>query len=205
MSSDKGTSTAKFAELRKRAQVYLAAPSDNAQYLSQAKVKRLVHELDTYQAELELQNEDLCQAREELYSSCKRYSNLYDFSPAGYLSISEKGLILEANLTAADMLGVARSQLLKQALSSFIVEEDQNTHHCCRKKFLDTKKNGVLFHAQLKSVVDSNVDASAVHFRTIITDITKEKQLGIKRFAMKPITRKYSAKIVREVLDGQTL
>ena len=38
------------------------------------------------------------QSQEELNKTRKRFADLYDFAPVGYLTISEKGLILEANL-----------------------------------------------------------------------------------------------------------
>jgi PAS domain S-box-containing protein len=52
-----------------------------------------------------------------------RFSDLYDFAPAGYLTLDAKGLIREANLTAARMLGVARADLLGRNLSRFIARE----------------------------------------------------------------------------------
>jgi two-component system cell cycle sensor histidine kinase/response regulator CckA len=178
----------KFVDLRKRAHVLLSESKDNISAMSPEDVKRLVHELDTYQIELELQNEDLRMAQEELDKSRKRHVDLYDFAPVGYLTISEKGLILEANLTAADMLGVEKGYLLRQILSSFIIDEDQDILYRCRKKLLETKqpqtcdlrmrkKDGSVFYAQLKSKVSFDLDGSLGQFRTVISDITEQKQL----------------------------
>jgi len=188
MASDNGTSTGKFTELRRRAQAYLSAPTDKVHSLSQEDVKKLVHELDTYQVELELQNEDLQKAQEEINKSRKRFSDLYDFAPVGYLTVSDKGLILEANLTAANLLGLERQYLLKQPLSAFIVDEDQDIHYRCRKKLLNTgmpqtcnfrlrKNDGTQFHAQLNSSVDAFIDGGSGQFRTVITDISEQKKL----------------------------
>ncbi len=54
-----------------------------------------------HQIELEMQNEELQRSQTELENARARYFNLYDLAPIGYVTLSEKGLILEANLTAA--------------------------------------------------------------------------------------------------------
>ena len=82
--------------------------------------RQLLHELRVHQIELEIQNEDLCRAQAELDAARARYFDLYDFAPVAYLSLNEAGIILQANLTAATLLGVPRTLLLKQPLSGFI-------------------------------------------------------------------------------------
>ena len=81
---------------------------------------RLVHELQVHQVELEMQNEELRRAQEELEASRARYFDLYDLAPVGYFTVSEQGTILEANLTAATLLGIERGTLLAQPLTRFV-------------------------------------------------------------------------------------
>jgi len=66
-----------------------------------------------------MQNEELRRTQADLEASRARYFDLYDLAPVGYFTISERGLILEANLTAATLLGVARGALIKQPLTRF--------------------------------------------------------------------------------------
>ena len=101
-------------------------------------LQRLVHELQVYQVELEMQNEDLRQSQTELEETRARYVELYDFAPVGYLSLNENGVVSEANLCAAAMLGVTRSVLVNQTLSSFIHPDDQGLCSNQRRRIIET-------------------------------------------------------------------
>jgi len=72
--------------------------------------RRLLHELQVHQIELEMQNEELQRAREELDESHARYADLYDFAPVGYFTFDRQGLVQEVNLTGAEMLGMTKGQ-----------------------------------------------------------------------------------------------
>ncbi len=114
-----------------------AAPApENLQALSSEQTRRTLHELRVHQIELEMQNEELRRAQVELDAARSRYLDLYDFAPVGYCTVSEQGLILEANLTAASLLGVARSALVQQRLTSFILPEDEDIYYLHRKQAL---------------------------------------------------------------------
>ena len=99
------------AQLRRQAEKIIrgkvARMSENLKALSPEEIRKTIHELHVHQIELEMQNEELRRAQAELDAARSRYFDLYDLAPVGYCTISEKGLILEANLTAATMLGVA--------------------------------------------------------------------------------------------------
>src|SRR5215831_15726106 len=130
------------SELRRRAEEKLRTePAELERIGSQSQeVKELLHELQVHQIELELQNEELRRAQLELAASHERYFDLYDLAPVGYLTINETGLIQEANLTAANLLGVERSRLIKQPAARFIIKDDQNIYYRHRKEVLETRK-----------------------------------------------------------------
>src|SRR5664279_3368242 len=114
-------------DLRRRAEE--KAHTDDVQTqetLSPEEAGRLLHELQVHQIELEMQNEELRRAQGELEASRARYFDLFDLAPVGYFTLSEQGLILEANLTGAGLLGVGRRALVKQSLTRFILLEDQD-------------------------------------------------------------------------------
>lgn len=91
---------------------------ENIATLSPEETRRMLHELRVHQIELEMQNEELCRAQVELSAAKARYFDLYDLAPVGYCTISEQGLILQANLTAATLLGVARGRADPAAFDS---------------------------------------------------------------------------------------
>lgn len=102
--------------------------------------KHLLHELRIHQAELEIQNEELRRIQNKLEASQERYISLYDHAPIGYLTLNGQGLILEANLTVAAMLGTTRAELLNKRMSSFILPEDQDTYYLNQKTHNETNE-----------------------------------------------------------------
>jgi two-component system, cell cycle sensor histidine kinase and response regulator CckA len=104
------------------------------QALSLEATRTLVHELRVHQIELELQNEELRRTQHELSAARARYFELYDLAPVGYLTVNKNGLIEEVNLTAATMLRLSRSALLKQAISKIFFQEDQDLYYLQHKQ-----------------------------------------------------------------------
>ena len=106
--------------------------------LSPEATRELLHELQVHQIELEMQNEELRRAEHGLDAARARYFNLYDLAPVGYCSVSEQGLILQANLAAATLLGASRSTLVKQPLSRYLFKADQDIWYLHRKMLVET-------------------------------------------------------------------
>jgi diguanylate cyclase (GGDEF)-like protein/PAS domain S-box-containing protein len=102
--------------------------------------EQLIHELRVHQIELELQNEELHRAQDELALLHARYFDLYDLAPVGYLTLSEACVIQEVNLAAATLLGVERRLLTGQRLTHFIHPEDQDTHYQAQRRLRSTRK-----------------------------------------------------------------
>lgn len=88
--------------------------------LSKEGTRKLVHELEVHQIELEMQNEELFRARNEAEGALKKYTDLYDFAPIGYLTLDSTGTIHSVNLSGAALLGVGRSGLIGRHFSLFI-------------------------------------------------------------------------------------
>ncbi|MDR4497517.1 MAG: sigma 54-interacting transcriptional regulator [Candidatus Scalindua sp.] len=175
-----------FSDLRKEAKKRLGPESIPLEKLSDEEVRKLAHELQVHQIELDMQNEELRNAQMEIERSRDRYTFLYDHAPVGYFTISEKGSILEANLTGAAILGIERNFLIKEPVSKFIVSEDQDKFYHYRRSVYDgketkacelkmVKKDGTVFHAQLECAEVHVADDISRQWRAVLTDITERK------------------------------
>ncbi|MEI6315175.1 MAG: PAS domain-containing protein, partial [Syntrophus sp. (in: bacteria)] len=140
--TDKNTQAKPADELRNRAEVIAQENSilspEHSEELTPKEVRQTLHDLRVHQIELEIQNEELRLSQESLEAARRRYFDLYDMAPTGYFTISEKGLILETNLTAATLLGVRRVDLVGQPLSRFIAKEEQDIYYNHRKLLFET-------------------------------------------------------------------
>ncbi|MHB8972883.1 MAG: hybrid sensor histidine kinase/response regulator [Pirellulaceae bacterium] len=173
------------ADLRRRAEE--KARADKAQVtLSPEETGRLLHELQVHQIELEMQNEELRRIQGEVEASRARYFDLYDLAPVGYFTLSEQGLILEANLTGARLLGVERIALVRQRLTRFVLPADQDIYYKQRKQLFETgspqayeirmlRADAAPFWARMEATVAQEA-AGAPVCRTVMSDITAQKQ-----------------------------
>ncbi len=109
-------------DLRRRAEDEVRE-SGRAAHLPEPDVRKLCHELEVHQVELELQNEALQELQQDLRISEEKYRDLYDFAPIGYVTLDADGRILEANLAAASLLGEVRTSLTNQKLPFFLERE----------------------------------------------------------------------------------
>ncbi len=95
----------------------------NAEALKDADVKKLVHELQVHQIELEMQNEELRRAHQIAETALKKYTMLFDLAPLGYFSLDPEGTICDLNYTGADILGERRFSLINSNFKLFIAKD----------------------------------------------------------------------------------
>ena len=159
--------------------------------LSPEETRRMLHELRVHQIELETQNEELRRAEVELDTARARYFDLYDLAPVGYCTLGEQGLILEANLAAADLLGVARGSLGKQPLSRFILSDDKGVYYLHRKRLFETGEPQVCefrmlragaapFWVRMGATAAQDADGALV-CHAVLSDVTDRKRAEKER------------------------
>ncbi len=160
--------------------------------------QHLLDELTVHQTELEIQNEDLKQTQQELLAARDRYTDLFEFAPIGYLTLDKNNVILEANLTFCRMLGLSRSNVLKQRFTIFISPENQDIFYLTTlqirqknsQKIIELslkKADGLSFIAQL-SIICTTEDS----LRLAVVDVTEREQA---EEALKESQKKYQALI----------
>jgi two-component system, cell cycle sensor histidine kinase and response regulator CckA len=148
--------------------------------------RQLVHDLSVYQAELEIQNEELRHTQLELEVSRARYIDLYDHAPCGYFTLSESGVIDAANLAAASLLRLTSEDLVGRLFTAFILPEDQDTYYHHRRQLLSTGEHGACELRMLRGDAEPCwvlVEATSVKdvggalaCRAIVIDITARKR-----------------------------
>ncbi len=173
--------------LKERAEEFINKNPSAIKKIPPDEVKKLIEHLQVHQVELEMQNEELRRAQLELEEARDKYSDLYDFAPVGYFTISDKGMILEANLTGATMLGVERGLMIGKPFSKFINRDDQDIFYRHQRKLIETKnkltcelrivkKDGSQFHAQMECIPVFDENGKLDQIRAAMTEITERKR-----------------------------
>ncbi len=149
--------------------------------------ERLIHDLQVQQAELETQNRELRAAQQLVEMSRDRYADLFDFAPVGYVTLDDKGVIREINLTAAGLLGGERARLVgapfhlhvaRADLAEFrahlrdLTEPDQHT----AAELQLIRKGRDALPVLMQSMLGADAEPGSRLYRTTITDLTARKQ-----------------------------
>jgi PAS domain S-box-containing protein len=147
---------------------------------------KIAQDLQVHQEEVRAQQSQLIESQHALEESRDRYADLFDFAPVGYVTIDRSGILIEANLAAAAMLGIERRDLLGFPLAASVVEADRRSlleHlHRCRdgRQTIETRvrlqtRSGSVFPANLVSRL-ANVGAGGSHWHTAIIDLTAQEK-----------------------------
>jgi len=149
-----------------------------------------------------------------------KYTAFYDSAPVGYLTLNSEGVILDANLFCAGMLGIARSLLLQHNIREYVTEEtwpalsswlENATAIQGHSSFELTLKatNGTLFYTQ----VDAMIPERNNELQFTILDMTYRRQADERLHDLTQKLRDLSAhieagmekekkRIAREIHDG---
>jgi PAS domain S-box-containing protein len=176
------------ATLRRRAEAQLKITRRDIDAMPLKDVQQLVYELQVHQIELEIQNEELRRIQAELEAARDRYKHLYyDCSPSGQLMLDREGIILDANLRAATLLGTHRKNLLGQPIVRFVAPPHQATICLHLQDLLTTiakqdcevdlvQHNNLLASIQFNSVAMRDERGQHTGVFSTLLDVTKRKQ-----------------------------
>jgi len=147
--------------------------------------------LEVHQIELEMQNEELREAREAMEALLEKYTDLYDFAPVGYLTLDQQGVICEANLAGASLLGMARSALMNRRFGHFVSSADlPNFDTFLQKAFSSKVRQGCDVTLKVEGRPPLEVELETIAFesgqacRMAVTDITQRKRAEADRLIL---------------------
>lgn len=114
------------AKLKEMAEKIIDFTPQEISSITPEEIQRLFYDLQVYQIELQMQNEELQKAQFELSRLNNKLNFTYHCVPVGIITLDYQGFIEQANHTFADMLGYKASKLQKTHFSKLIFEEDKN-------------------------------------------------------------------------------
>jgi PAS domain S-box-containing protein len=169
------------AELRRRAEKYLGKPATGA---GDAHALRMLHELDVHQIELEMQNAELRAARDEAENLLGQYTELYDFAPVGYFTLTPNGAIRRVNLTGATLVGSDRSKLVGHSFAMLLAASQRVDFKAFLEQVFEIEaKQSAEFHLRSANrIVSIQAQRSAGEWdcSAIVQDITERMQVREK-------------------------
>jgi two-component system, sensor histidine kinase PdtaS len=174
-------------DLRDRAEEIIRRQQSAPKNSSPAELQKLIEELQVHQIELELQNEELRRTQLELEEAKDKYFDLYNFAPAGYLTMDKNNIIREVNLVGADMLSQPRSTLIGKPLSTFIEKNSQDLFYLHRRSLIETRqkqtcellllrKSKPEFPARLECRPSFDEKGNLKQILAVLIDISVQKQ-----------------------------
>jgi PAS domain S-box-containing protein len=165
--------------------------------LSAVDIERLLHELQVQQIEVELQNEELVSSRGELEAVLARYTDLYDFAPVAYATLSADGALTQINLACARLLGSPREELEGKRLAQFVVEADR---HVLREYLDQLFAGGEPGPCQLRLQLADNTEGPQP---TVQIDAQQSADGSDCRAVLLDLTERVAAEAARHALELQ--
>ena len=163
-------------ELREKAEEILSTEGKISSNFPED-AKWLINELSVYQAELELQNEELRESQAELAKLRDEYFNLFEFAPIAYFVLDSRGVIMGVNYRGMQILGLNKEYILGNSFLYFVKPKFIKIYSKHRKNAIRTfskqsfeleliKKDRSFFNTLIEMSIEGN------GFKLAVTDIT---------------------------------
>lgn len=161
---------------------------DDLSRISPDDLPDLFHEIQVYQIQLEIQNEELRRVQEELETVKDRYVALYENAPVGYLTLDSSGRIKSVNRMAGAMFGFAPGYLRNKRLSEFVADSSVKHYSLFLNSILNgsdksqieiefmSDASGNSFSALVEAVIEDNNSSDGIEISMTLTDITERVQ-----------------------------
>ena len=162
--------------LRKKAEERLKSKQENERISEEVvDLKKLLHELQVHQIELEMQNEELRNAYQLAETTLKKYTILSDLSSTGYFTLDSEGAIRDLNFTGAEILGERRFSLIDINFKLFVSEDSKTVFNDFFKRaYVSNSKETCEIQLGYK-----NKFLGSVYIEGVVTDDDKKIFLSV--------------------------
>ena len=204
-----------LTELRERAECASARSRTGAEMtlpgIEPNEFDHLIEELRTYQAELEIQNQELNTAQQEITRALGKYRSLYENLPLPAMLVDGRGFMVEANQLAAEFLGLNRLNNLSRIslyqlfesksrtpLYAALQETSQRIPRALKDLWLNCGSQvGIPCDVNLIRLGDT--EAEGGHTLVVLVDKTAEKALAESDYYLRCFTN--SSLVLIRVMD----
>lgn len=178
----------KWSHLRQKAEKILA--NKEQKYIDSsfiADVEKLIEELNIHHIELEMQNEELQKAYDQISEEKAKYEALYMHAPIAYFTLNDTGNIINLNLEAAKLLKIPAHQFNKTSIFPYLSPNSKTQFTKLWKQilrsnetvyaeltFIDQEQNSIYTHISAINYFDKNMNEKLV--RCAVTDQSKIKK-----------------------------
>lgn len=150
-------------------------------------LRTALEEIHVAEEELRQQSEELLQAREEAEKDRRRYEELFEFAPDGYVVTDARGVITEANRAAGSLLNISHDTLIGKPLYLLVAKKDRPDFHYRLSRLAEkggTRRWEILLQPRRKSAFPAAITVEPVRkvgltpsgFRMMIRDVSDRKR-----------------------------
>ncbi|GAC1310703.1 MAG: PAS domain-containing protein [Mucilaginibacter sp.] len=155
--------------------------------LTEATVEQLFMDLQMHQVELEMQNDELRIANQQLELQQLKFAGIYDLAPIGYFVLDKNGVINEVNNAGMGLLETSKGWIIKHRLQSFVCPEYSDTYHRFYREMLNTRekrscnlkmasKKGREFYVQVEGIAITPIPGEPIQCDIAVIDVTERVQ-----------------------------
>jgi PAS domain S-box-containing protein len=174
-------------KLRKRAESLLLTNDGKVNEHASDEIKRLFYELQIHQIELEMQNDELHVALEELEVERNKFSVLFESAPVGYVVVTPEGVISDINQTGLQLLQKPKFGVQGKPFTTYIDADDINAFYTFLRKItrnaerqsciLKLKNATSFFIASIEGVGQTDSISATRKCYLTITDVTERFEI----------------------------
>jgi PAS domain S-box-containing protein len=154
--------------------------------ISDQELEVLLGELQIFQLELEMQNDELSASYQMLESERSKFAGFFNLAPVGYFILDHLGMVEEANQTGADMLAISKSNVLQKRFQSFIAPEDWENFYAFlhRMQSKDSKQSceilvslngGQELYTRMEGIAVSDIFTGKSKYYVTVIDISESR------------------------------